>query len=211
MGTRTDEVVDAALTVAARDGIGHLSMRAVAAEVGVTVMALYRHVANKEALLDAMVGRMLGHIDLPADDLSWKPRLRRIAHEMLALAERYPTVLPLLLTRTYVAQEAVRLVQALYAVFEEAGVPRGRVYRLERMFSTQMLGYVISVANNAFWATEPATLEIDQPPGSATGRNDRTRWMEELDQNLLSFHRLMAAERRLAPNPSGSQPPNSRR
>lgn len=211
MGTRTDEVVDAALTVAARDGIGHLSMRAVAAEVGVTVMALYRHVANKEALLDAMVGRMLGHIDLPADDLSWKPRLRRIAHEMLALAERYPTVLPLLLTRTYVAPEAVRLVQALYAVFEEAGVPRGRVYRLERMFSTQLLGYVISVANDAFWATEPATLEIDQPPDSATDPNNRTRWMEELDQNLLSFHRLIAAERRLAPNPPGPQPPNSRR
>lgn len=211
MGTRTDEVVDAALTVAGRDGIGQLSMRAVAAEVGVTVMALYRHVANKEALLDAMVGRMLGHIDLPADDLSWKSRLSRIAHEMLALAERFPTVLPLLLTRTYLAPEAVRLVQVLYAVFEEAGVPRGRVYRLERMFSTQLLGYVISVANDAFWTTEPETLDLDQPPDSATVLTDRTRWVEELDQNLLSFHRLIAAERRLTPNPSGPQPPNSRR
>jgi AcrR family transcriptional regulator len=177
-------IVNAALSVAARDGITQLSMRSVAAEVGVTVMALYRHYPSKEALLDAMVGRMLSEVSLPASDQPWPDQIRDVAHQLLAVARRYPTVLPLLLTRTYVAPEAVRLVRFLYAALNAAGLSQPQAFRLERLFSTFVLGYVISVANEAFWAAEPSSLHIDGPPPPGTSPATSTRWDAELDSDL---------------------------
>jgi len=191
-GRRAEEVVAAALAVAARDGLDRLSMRAVAAEIGVTVMALYRHVPGKEALLDAMVGRLLAQIALPGDDLPWRDALRHVAHEMLALARRYPTVLPLLLTRAYVAPEAVRLVRRLYAILDRAGVPQTQIFRLERMYSTFLLGFTVSVANDAFWAEDPTSLAVDQPPRGATGSRP-DQWDRELDADVASFCAVVEA------------------
>jgi AcrR family transcriptional regulator len=177
-------IVTAALSVAARDGITQLSMRSVAAEVGVTVMALYRHYPGKEALLDAMVGQMLSEVSLPPSDQPWPDQIRGVAHQLLAVARRYPTVLPLLLTRTYVAPEAVRLVRFLYAALDAAGLSQPQAFRLERLFSTFVLGYAISVANQAFWAAEPSSLHIDEPPPPGTGPSTSTRWDAELDSDL---------------------------
>ncbi|WP_330457739.1 TetR/AcrR family transcriptional regulator [Streptomyces sp. NBC_00820] len=60
MTGRREEILDAALALADERGLEAVSMRALAERVGVTPMALYRHVADKAALLDAMVGRLLG-------------------------------------------------------------------------------------------------------------------------------------------------------
>ena len=55
----------AAVAVADRDGLGGVSMRRVGAELGVEAMSLYHHIANKEALLDALVDRFFSEIELP--------------------------------------------------------------------------------------------------------------------------------------------------
>lgn len=59
MSGRREEILDAALDIADEHGVDAVSMRTVADRVGVTPMALYRHVKDKAALLDAMVGRLL--------------------------------------------------------------------------------------------------------------------------------------------------------
>lgn len=56
--TRAD-VVSAAITLADREGLDAVSMRRVAEAVGVVPMALYKHVADKEALVDAMVDQVI--------------------------------------------------------------------------------------------------------------------------------------------------------
>ena len=183
--------MDAALEVAARDGIERLSMRAVAAQVGVTVMALYRHVPSKEVLLDAMVGRMLAQVPLPVGPAPWQDQLRKVARELLGVARRYPTVLPLLLTRAYVAPEAVRLVQALYRTLADAGVPDSEIPRVERLFSTYTLGYVISAANNAFWADEGTAL--NGRASAPTRRAEQLRWDTELNRDLDDLIRLVGS------------------
>ena len=60
MSGRREEILDAALELADERGLAAVSMRAVADRVGVTPMALYPHVGSKAALLDGMVGRLLG-------------------------------------------------------------------------------------------------------------------------------------------------------
>lgn len=170
-------------------------MRAVAAEVGVTAMALYRHVPNKEALLDGMVGALLGELELPGEDEPWAERLRQLARELLALSRRYPTVVPLLLTRPYVAPEAVRVVREMYRILDEAGVTAGEIFRVERLISTQLLGYCVTVANDAFWAAEPDTVAVQSvPTGPGEPDGSADRWLAELERNLESLHILIMAE-----------------
>lgn len=171
-------------------------MRAVAAEVGFTTMALYRHLPSKEALLDGMVGALLGELDLPDADGPWPARLRKVALELLALARRYPTVVPLLLTRPYLAPEAVRVVRVMYGILDDAGVAPAELYRVERLISTHLLGYCVSVANKAFWAAEPDTLAVETAPAEPADQDHHPdRWRAELERNLESLGQLIMAER----------------
>ena len=72
-----DRILRAAVELADREGLESLSMRKVAQELDVVPMALYRHVANKDEMLDGMVDLVLGEIDPPENDLDWKQAVRR--------------------------------------------------------------------------------------------------------------------------------------
>jgi AcrR family transcriptional regulator len=70
-------VVDAALRIVDRDGLDGVSMRRLAAAIGATPMALYRHVPNKAALLDALVAAVLSRLEFPTGDLPWRSACAR--------------------------------------------------------------------------------------------------------------------------------------
>jgi len=72
-------VLAAAVALADQAGLEAFSMRGLAQELGVVPMALYKHVANKDALLDGMVDIVFGEIELPSADLDWRPAMRRRA------------------------------------------------------------------------------------------------------------------------------------
>ena len=72
-------VLQAAVAVADEAGLEAFSMRGLAQELGVVPMALYKHVANKEELLDGMVDIVFGEIELPSGDLDWRSAMRRRA------------------------------------------------------------------------------------------------------------------------------------
>src|SRR3984893_6642540 len=74
-----DRVLRAAAALADEAGIEALSMRHLAQELGVVPMALYKHVANKEELLDGMVDIVFSEIELPSADLDWRSAMRRRA------------------------------------------------------------------------------------------------------------------------------------
>jgi AcrR family transcriptional regulator len=79
-------VLQAAVALADETGPEGFSMRSLALELGVVPMALYKHVANKEDLLDGMVDIVFSEIELPSGDLDWRSAMRRRAistHEAL--------------------------------------------------------------------------------------------------------------------------------
>lgn len=71
-----DRVLRAAVSLADEIGIDALSMRRLAQELGVVPMALYKHVANKEELLDGMVEVIIGEIDAPELQADWRTAVR---------------------------------------------------------------------------------------------------------------------------------------
>jgi AcrR family transcriptional regulator len=72
-------VLRAAVALADETGLASFSMRGLAHELGVVPMALYKHVANKEELLDGMVDVVFGEIELPAAELRWRSAMQRRA------------------------------------------------------------------------------------------------------------------------------------
>lgn len=72
-----DRVLRAAVAFADANGIDSLSMRNLAQELGVVPMAIYKHVANKEELLDGMVDVVVGEIEPPVGGADWRSAIRQ--------------------------------------------------------------------------------------------------------------------------------------
>jgi AcrR family transcriptional regulator len=68
--------LDAAVALADREGIEAVSMRNLASDLGVVPMALYKHVADKQDLLDGMVDTLVATYDPPEVDAHWKDAVR---------------------------------------------------------------------------------------------------------------------------------------
>lgn len=75
--------VDAALELISVAGVGQFSMRKVAARLGVSSMATYKHFPSKEALLVAALDTFIARAEvLPATDLPWAQWLEQVALRM---------------------------------------------------------------------------------------------------------------------------------
>jgi AcrR family transcriptional regulator len=170
MGTvkqeRLSEIVGTALRLAEEGGLAAVSLRAIAAEVGLTPMALYGYVRGKDDLMDRLVGRLLAEVPPPDPALDWRGRLLACARAARAVAHRYPRTFPLLLTRPAVLPDAVRVVDPLYAALLDAGVPTERVAGLERMFSTFVLGFAVSEVGGRFGEGGLGTRERREGAGA---------------------------------------------
>ncbi|WP_439031357.1 TetR/AcrR family transcriptional regulator [Gordonia terrae] len=86
-------IVDAAIAVADEDGLGSLSMRRVADRLGVGAMSLYRHVADKDALLQAMSSEVGRRFPYPVDTApGWRDRVQAAVDIEWQLYTRHPWV-----------------------------------------------------------------------------------------------------------------------
>ena len=154
-------VLRASLEVADERGVDTLTMQAVAERLGVSPMALYRHVENKQDLLDGIVERLLDEIPSPSDDQPWDEQLSTMGQAVRAAARRHPSVFPLLLQRPATTPGAKRIRQRVYRALENAGVAEADVARVERLVSTIVLGFATSEVAGRFDAHSRTTLDSD--------------------------------------------------
>src|ERR1700744_3492854 len=82
-------VLEAGVALADQDGLDGFSMRRLAQELEVVPMALYKHVANRDELLDGMVDIVFGEIESPPLDEEWRSALRRRAISARAALMRH--------------------------------------------------------------------------------------------------------------------------
>jgi AcrR family transcriptional regulator len=88
--------MDAALALADRDGLGAVTIRALAADVGVPPMTLYAHFADKEALFDGMRARMVERFITAGTKTTWRELLETLARDLLSLHRKHPSLVPLM-------------------------------------------------------------------------------------------------------------------
>jgi AcrR family transcriptional regulator len=92
-------VLQAAVALADEVGLEAFSMRGLAQELGVVPMALYKHVANKEELLDGMVDIVFSEIELPSGGLDWRSAMRSRAISTREALKRHTWAIGLMESR----------------------------------------------------------------------------------------------------------------
>jgi AcrR family transcriptional regulator len=155
-----EAVLAAALTLADERGLEAVTMHAVAKVLHVTPMALYRHVDDKDALLDGLVELLLTEYPLPSAG-KWDERLVALAAGIRATARRHPAVFPLLLTRPAVTPTARQVRDAVQSALREGGLPEAEIGRAERLMSTAVLGFAASEAAGRFRHHDQAVVDAD--------------------------------------------------
>lgn len=115
-------IVDAAMGVADREGLEGLTMRKVAAAAGCKAMSLYRHIADKDDLLDALIDDVYVELAAPPADERWRPALRRMAIAEREALVRHPWACALLAAR-FPGPARRRHMDALLRVLASAGLP----------------------------------------------------------------------------------------
>ncbi|HEX9044197.1 MAG TPA: TetR/AcrR family transcriptional regulator [Candidatus Limnocylindrales bacterium] len=93
-----DVVLRAAVDIADRDGLDALTMRSIGQRVGVEAMSLYRHVNDKEDVLDGIVDLVFSEIETPGSG-SWKAGLDRHARSTHDALARHPWAVALMESR----------------------------------------------------------------------------------------------------------------
>ena len=120
-----EHIVGTALALVDREGTGALSMRRLGAELGVDPMAVYYHIPNKEALLDAIVEAVMAEIDLSADhpEDPLEERIMGAARAYRDVMLAHANALPIVLARGPATPVALRPVELLVGLLRACGLP----------------------------------------------------------------------------------------
>jgi AcrR family transcriptional regulator len=147
-----DRIVQAAVELIERDGAAALSMRAVAARLGVAVMSLYNHVPNKAALLEGVAGHVVAAMDFEGDPgADWKGRARDLVRAFRKVAHDYPRCMTIVFTHEVGTVEAARPAERALALADEAGFDGPTSVRIMRALMAYALGAQIRDIGGARW------------------------------------------------------------
>jgi AcrR family transcriptional regulator len=118
-----ERITRAAMTVADRDGPKGFTMRAVADELGVTSAALYRHVADKKALISLLVDAVVTDQVLPAPTGDWREDLWLMANTMRAMTHAHPSVSELRRGHQIWSTAVLPLTERWMNLWNQSGLP----------------------------------------------------------------------------------------
>ena len=153
-----DRVLRAAVALADVDGIEALSMRNLAQELGVVPMALYKHVANKEELLDGMVDVIVGEIDQTIDGADWKDAIRQriLAARQVLLRHRWAS--HVIETRTNASPVILDYMNSLIGMFRAGGFSVDLTHHVMHALGSRMWGFTQEVFPTPPPPTDPEVL-----------------------------------------------------
>ena len=97
-----DRILASALALADEHGVDAVTMRRLGDELGYEAMSLYRHVANKDDLLDGMLDVVLAETELPSSVGPWDEAVRRSAISVHQALGRHPWAIRLLMTPQHI-------------------------------------------------------------------------------------------------------------
>lgn len=163
-------VLAEAVALADAEGIGAVSMRHLADRLGVVPMALYKHVADKDDLLDGMVDAVIGEFrtvdppgvavgDSPGDPAGWKAEVRAAVLAARAAVLRHTWARRAIESRTVRTPAVLGHMEHLTTLFLGAGL------------TPDLTHHVMHTLGNRIWGFSP---ELFDAPAEAQGRRPRT-------------------------------------
>lgn len=138
-------VLEAAVALADEGGVDALSMRKLAQVLGVVPMALYKHVTNKDELLDGMIDVVIGEIDPPASGTDWKTGIRWRVLSARRMLLRHPWASRVIESRTKARTTPTPALMAyldsMIGIFRAGGFSIDLVHHAMHVMGSRLLGF----------------------------------------------------------------------
>jgi TetR/AcrR family transcriptional regulator, tetracycline repressor protein len=151
-------IVARALDIADAEGLEAISIRRISREFGVTPMALYWHVKDKDELLDAMGDALFEGTDVAVDPaLDWSEQLRILVDSLVTAFRRHPGAVALSFSRVVANDAGRRLSEHVFEVLRTAGFG------------------VRETADVGIYALRTAVMLVDGEPGRETAPTPEER------------------------------------
>jgi AcrR family transcriptional regulator len=139
-----------AVALADVKGIGALTMRSLAQELGVEAMSLYHHVANKSDILDGMVDLVFGEVDLPDEATDWRTAIRQRTMSVRAALTRHRWAVGLMESRTSPGPATLRHHDAVIGCFRRGGFSVALTAHAYSVIDSYVYGFVLQEVNLPF-------------------------------------------------------------
>jgi TetR/AcrR family transcriptional regulator, tetracycline repressor protein len=176
------DIVAAAVVVIDEDGLDALTMRGLGARLGVAAMSLYRHLANRDAVLSAVVDHLVAQAaEEPVPGASWRSAVRGFADRYRAVLLDHPRAVPLLATHPVTIDTGLALMAGVLGAFDAAGVDRDRALTVVQSVVVFTLGHALAQVGP----------DGELPPADAGGYYDA--WYNDAVEAMLDgFGRRVA-------------------
>lgn len=210
-----DLVIDQAVAIADAEGLDAVTVRRVAQELGVTPMALYWHVSNKDELLAAMGDRLYDDLTLEVDPaMPWQDQLRLLTTQLLLSVQEHPRLAPLAGARVLANDNGRRITETALALLRSAGFSTAQSAAISRHVLLTTLAMVVErneLADQQALATRGAlllekhaalaALSPDTYPNLVAAIDDLTSCNDEDSFYAYRIDLLLAGIEHLAPVP----------
>ena len=154
-----EDIVGAAVEIVSAGGYEEMTIRSLAAELGVAPMSLYRHIRDKDDLLDEVVDRLLALAwrPSPAED-DWQPWLIEAAAKLRQFLVSQPAALHVYLSHPVVSPAAIERMNTMLDVLRRTGADEQAARRAYGALHTYTIGFA---AVEASWSRSAPSARAD--------------------------------------------------
>ena len=143
-----ERVLQTAVKLADQDGIGSVTMRRLADELGAEAMSLYYHVASKDDILDGIadavareINQAVDQVDVPSADANWKTAVRRKILAARQVLLRHPWAPGLFETRATTSPAIIAYYDALVGLMRDGGFSYDLAHHALHALGSRALGF----------------------------------------------------------------------
>ena len=157
-GTITrDDIIRAAVEIVSAGGYEQMTIRGLAAQLGVAPMSLYRHIRDKDDLLDEVVDRLLAPAWRPsAAEDDWQAWVTEAAARLRHFLVTQPAALHIYLSHPVVSPAAIERMNTMLDVLRRTGADEETTGRAYGALHTYTIGFAALEASRAGWAPDSA-------------------------------------------------------
>jgi AcrR family transcriptional regulator len=149
-----ERVIQAAVDLADAEGIEALTMRSLARRVGAEAMSLYRHVRDKDDILDGIVDQVYAEIPLPDSGTPWLPAMRERAVATRAVLLRHRWAVGLMESRRMPGPANLRHHDAVVAILARARFDARSTTHAYNLLDSYIYGFVLQEVSLPFSSAE---------------------------------------------------------
>ena len=163
-GLTREQIAGKALEIGDREGLDAVSVRRLASEFGVTSMALYRHVKDKNDLYSAMLENVMADVDLAvwiAPTMPWQDQVRRMLRNAAEVFTARPVILPLQIAyQGGLTPAVVGPIEGMLSILLEAGFLPEDAVSLARTITILLAGFLLLLGPGSGASMSESELEI---------------------------------------------------